>query len=171
MLEAKADLESVSLTLQLHHRRLDELFDRVEIASEIGAWSEARREFGLFRTALEEHFRIEEDFMFPSFEAFTRALGGPTEAMRADHRELCDFLDVIEGLLREEQSIGEVSAMFEALLETHHAKEEQGLYPLFERHAPPEAYSALDSELRTLEVETKSPHSGPYEPARRALPA
>ncbi len=155
MLEAQVEAETVSLALELHHRRLDELFDRVAIATEIGSWSEARREFGQFRAALEEHFRIEEDFMFPSFEAFTRALGGPTAAMRVEHREMLRFLDVIEGLLRDEQPIGEMVAAFEALLDTHNAKEEQGLYPLFERHAPAEAYSALDRELRPVSSGTR----------------
>ena len=155
MLEAHVEPESVSLALELHHRRLDELFDGVEIAAEIGDWSEARREFGQFRAALEEHFRIEEDFMFPSFEAFTRALGGPTTAMRAEHREIARFLDVIEGLLRDEQPIGDIAAVFEAMLEAHNAKEEQGLYPLFERHAPPEAYSVLDRELRPVSAGTR----------------
>jgi iron-sulfur cluster repair protein YtfE (RIC family) len=155
MLEAHAEVESVSLMLELQHRRLDDLFDRVEIATEIGSWSEARREFGLFRTALEEHLRIEEEFMFPSFEAFTRALGGPTAAMRDEHREICRFLDAIEGLLGDEQPIGELVAAFEGLLERHNAKEEQGLYPMFERHAPAEAYSALDRELRSVAPGTK----------------
>lgn len=150
MLEVQAEVESVSLMLQLHHRRLDELFDRVEIATEIGSWSEARPKLGKVRPSLEEHFRIEEEFMFPSFEAFTRALGGPTAAMRAEHREIGRFLDVIERLLRDEQPLGEIGAAFEAILDTHNAKEEQSLYPLFERHAPPEAYSALDLELRPL---------------------
>jgi len=155
MLEAHAEVESVSFMLELQHRRLDDLFDRVEIATEIGSWSEAMREFGQFRTALEEHLRIEEDFMFPSFEAFTRALGGPTAAMREEHGELTRLLDVIEGLLGDEQPIDEIGASFEALLETHNAREEQGLYPLFERHAPAEAYAALDRELRSLAPGTR----------------
>lgn len=113
------------------------------------------RELGQFRTAPEQHFRLEEDFMFPSFEAFTRALGGPTAAMRDEHRELTRLLDVIEGLLGDERPIDEIGASFEALLETHNAREEQGLYPLFERHAPAEAYSALDRELRALGAGTK----------------
>jgi iron-sulfur cluster repair protein YtfE (RIC family) len=117
--------------------------------------SEAMRELGQFRTAPEQHFRLEEDFMFPSFEAFTRALGGPTAAMRDEHRELTRLLDVIEGLLGDERPIDEIGASFEALLETHNAREEQGLYPLFERHAPAEAYSALDRELRALGAGTK----------------
>ena len=80
--QAEVESESVSLILQLHHRRLDELFDLVEIATEIGSWSEGTREFGHFRTALEEHFRIEEDFMFPSFEAF-HARAGRTDRCHA----------------------------------------------------------------------------------------
>lgn len=155
MLATHAEAESVSLMLELQHRRLDDLFDRLEIAIEIGSWSEARREFGQFRAALEEHLRIEEEFMFPSFEAFTRALGGPTAAMRDEHREMGRFLDAIEGLLGDEQPIGEIVAAFEGLLERHNAKEEQGLYPLFERHAPAEAYSALDRELRSVSAGMK----------------
>ena len=142
--------QDASLILELQHRRLDEMLGRVEIAFEIGAWSEAQNLFGGFQAELDEHIRIEEDLMFPSFEAFTRGTGGPTTVMRREHHDIGRCVDLIEDLLQDEQPIGEQLEFLEALLSGHNAKEEQVLYPLFERHAPPEAYAALVKELRPL---------------------
>ena len=61
---------SPSLILELHHRRLDEMLERIAIEIELASWGEARLLFARFRGELEEHIRIEEQVMFPSFEAF-----------------------------------------------------------------------------------------------------
>ena len=140
----------VSLVLELHHRRLDDMLDRVEMDVEIGNWSEARTAFARFQAELAEHMRIEESMMFPSFEAFSRSPGGPTAVMRAEHGQIRQFLTVLEGLLGDEQPIDEATSALETLLTAHNAKEERVIYPMFERHAPPEAYWALDLELRSL---------------------
>jgi iron-sulfur cluster repair protein YtfE (RIC family) len=140
----------VSLVLELHHRRLDEMLDRVEMAVEVGSWTEARTGFAQFQLELEEHIRIEEEMMFPSFEAFARSPGGPTTVMRAEHRRIRGVLTTLEELLGDEQPIDEATSELEALLSAHNAKEEQVICPMFERHAPPEAYAALNLELRPL---------------------
>ena len=70
--------------------------------------------------------------------------------MRREHHDIGRCVDLIEDLLQDEQPIGEQLEFLEALLSGHNAKEEQVLYPLFERHAPPEAYAALVKELRPL---------------------
>jgi iron-sulfur cluster repair protein YtfE (RIC family) len=140
----------LSLVLEHHHRRLDEMLDHVEMAVEVGSWGEARRSFAQFQAELGEHIRIEEELLFPSFEAFTRAVGGPAAVMRAEHRQIEDFVALLEQLLRDEQPIADASTALETLLAGHNAKEERFVYPLFERHAPPDAYAALDLELRPL---------------------
>jgi iron-sulfur cluster repair protein YtfE (RIC family) len=140
----------VSLILELHHRCLDEMLDHVEMSVEIGNWDEARIGFAAFQTELEEHMRLEEGLMFPSFEAFTRSPGGPTAVMRAEHDEIRTLLTVLEGFLCDEQPIDDATTALETLLASHNAKEEQVVYPMFERHAPAEAYAALDHELRPL---------------------
>ncbi|HLK93190.1 MAG TPA: hemerythrin domain-containing protein [Polyangia bacterium] len=136
--------------LELHHRRLDEMLDRVEMAVEIGSWSDARSGFACFQSELETHMRIEEDLMFPSFEAITGPGFGPPAVMRAEHGQIQGLLTAIEGLLRDEQSIDEAAGTLEMLLSAHNAKEERIVYPMFERHAPGEAYLALDLELKRL---------------------
>jgi hypothetical protein len=70
--------------------------------------------------------------------------------MRAEHDEIRNLLTVLEGFLCDEQPIDDATSALETLLSAHNAKEEQVVYPMFERHAPPEAYAALDHELRPL---------------------
>jgi iron-sulfur cluster repair protein YtfE (RIC family) len=142
--------QPVSLVLELHHRRLDEMLDRVKKAVDIGSWSDARSGFARFQSELETHMRIEEDLMFPSFEAITGTGFGPPAVMRAEHGQIRGLLTSIEGLLRDEQAIDEAAGALETLLPAHNTKEERIVYPMFERHAPGEAYLALDLELKRL---------------------
>ena len=142
--------ETASLILELHHRRIDEMLDGVEIAIEIGSWGEARSLFARFRGELEEHIRIEEQLMFPSFEAFMRTMAGATAVMRAEHGQIAGCLDAVEESLDVETLDVDALDELEALLASHNVKEERVLYPAFERHAPPEAYRALLGDLRPL---------------------
>jgi iron-sulfur cluster repair protein YtfE (RIC family) len=141
---------SVSELLEAHHRRLDDILERVEIALEVGNPGDARRQFALFRSDLEEHIRIEEELMFPSFDALMGPSRGPTAVMRAEHAAILANVDAIEEELADGQSPGD--ALFDLLtrLETHNGKEELVLYPTFERIAPPEAYAALAAEVNAL---------------------
>jgi iron-sulfur cluster repair protein YtfE (RIC family) len=152
---AESSSSPVTLVLERHHRRLDEMLDRVEMDVEVGSWSEARRRFAQFQTEMDEHIRLEEELMFPAFEAFARATGGPTAVMRVEHREIQGLIGLLEQLLRDEQPIADVSTALESLLGAHNAKEERVLYPLFERHAAPSVYAALDLELRPLIGQSK----------------
>lgn len=142
--------QSASLSLELHHRRMDQLLDRVEIALDLPSWSEARSLFARFRAELDEHIRIEEQVMFPTFEAFVRLTGGPTAIMRREHAEIARCLDDIEDRLASERTADDAIEQLAAMLASHNAKEECVLYPMFERHAPDEAYSTLTRELRSL---------------------
>jgi hemerythrin-like domain-containing protein len=141
---------SVSAMLEAHHRRLDDILEGVEIAIESGNASEARRQFALFRGGLDEHIRIEEELMFPSFEAIMGRLRGPTAVMRGEHAAILAAADVVDGLLVDGRVADEAVADLMALLETHNGKEELVLYPTFERIAPPEAYAALAAEVSAL---------------------
>ena len=151
MTRALVSEERVSVALELHHRRLDDILDRVEIDVEVGDWSEARRGFSLFRRELHEHMRIEEELLLPSLELPARpASESPMMMIRAEHAEIRGFLDAIERLLDHEQPIGDATDALESFLAAHHAREERLLFPMFERMAPPEAYEALANELRPL---------------------
>jgi iron-sulfur cluster repair protein YtfE (RIC family) len=142
--------EPVSVALELHHRRLDDMLDRVEIDVEAGSWSEARRGFALFRRELEEHLRLEEELLLPALGPGSQVGDGPAFVVRAEHPQIRELLEIVEIALENEYPIGEVTDALEATLADHNLSEERVLYPLFEQLATPEAYAAAVSELRPL---------------------
>jgi hypothetical protein len=142
--------EPVSVALELHHHRLDDMLDRIEIDVEAGNWSEARRGFSLFRRELEEHMRLEEDLLLPALGMTSLVEGGAAALMRGEHSLIRELLEVIESGLENEWPIGEATDALEATLADHNANEERLLYPMFERTATPEAYAAVAFELRPL---------------------
>ena len=142
--------EPVSVALELHHHRLDDMLDRIEIDVEAGNWSEARRGFSLYRRELEEHMRLEEEILLPAVGLSWQVNYGPPAVLRADHTRIRELLDVVEVGLENEYPIGEATDALEAMLADHNAKEEHLLYPMFERLATPQAYAAATFELRPL---------------------
>jgi iron-sulfur cluster repair protein YtfE (RIC family) len=142
--------EPVSVALELHHHRLDDMLDRIEIDVEAGNWSEARRGFLLFRRELEEHMRLEEDLLLPAVGLKLQIDGGAADLVRTEHPLIRELLEVIAVGLENEYPIGEATDALEATLADHNAKEERLLYPMFERTATPEVYAAVTFELRPL---------------------
>jgi iron-sulfur cluster repair protein YtfE (RIC family) len=161
--------EPVSVALELHHHRLDDMLDRIAIDVETGSWSEARRAFSLFRYELEEHMRLEEELLLPALGVGPHADDGPAAVMRAEHPVLRELLEVIEIGLENEYPIGEATETLEKTLADHNVKEERLLYPLFERMATPEAYAAAFFELRPLLGPAAAPH--PQRPGDEGRPA
>ena len=51
-----ADYE-VSYRLDVHGRKLEEMLGRIDLAVDVGNWSEARRRFVLFRDELDRQFK------------------------------------------------------------------------------------------------------------------
>ena len=142
--------EPVSVALELHHHRLDDMLDRIEIDVEAGNWGEARRGFSLFRRELEEHMRLEENLLLPALGMTLQVEGGAAALMRAEHPLIRELLEMIEIGLENECPIGEATDALEVTLADHNANEERLLYPMFERMATPEAYAAVAFELRPL---------------------
>jgi hypothetical protein len=150
MTDTTTEDEPVSLALELHHHRLDDMLERIEIDVEAGDWSEARRGFSLFRRELEEHMHLEEEVLVPALGLSWRVDDGPPALIRADHARIRELLEVVEVGLEDESPIGKATDALEATLADHNAKEECFLYPLFERLAAPEAYAAVAFGLRPL---------------------
>jgi iron-sulfur cluster repair protein YtfE (RIC family) len=142
--------EPVSVALELHHHRLDDMLDRVEIDVEAGSWSEARRGFSLFRRELEEHMRLEEELLLPALGLGPQVKDGPAAVIRVEHPLIRELLEAIELGLENEYPIGGLTDVLEARLADHNLNEERLLYPMFERMATPEAYASVVFELRPL---------------------
>jgi len=145
-----ANLEAgVSAFFAEDHRHCDEIWAEVE-----GAGDDAGKlsvSFGRFHAAMERHLRMEEEVLFPAFEAATGMRGmGPTEVMRHEHRQMRALLSdmasaVTEGRRDALLDLGDTLMM---LIQQHNVKEEGMLYPMSDAHLSAE-WPALTAKLRT----------------------
>lgn len=130
------------------HRRSDESFLAVESAVAAGDWATAARSWEAFQAILRHHFAMEEEVLFPAFEAQTGSAGGPTAVMREDHGQIRAILDGLAARLE-----GADAAGFAGLAETlmimtqqHNMKEEQVLYPMADQTLPDAARVVSDMQ-------------------------
>ncbi|MGH7673776.1 MAG: hemerythrin domain-containing protein, partial [Gemmatimonadales bacterium] len=81
--------EGLTQLLGLDHRRLDGILADAKRRLAAGDVARARVRFAEFRSGLERHIAMEEEIVFPAFEALSGAAGGgPTRVMRAEHAEI-----------------------------------------------------------------------------------
>jgi iron-sulfur cluster repair protein YtfE (RIC family) len=114
------------------HRTCDILFAEAENAAAQCRWSAASEAFERFATAIEEHFRAEEETLFPRFEAATGMSSGPTAIMRAEHREMREQMAVMRDAIArgdDDEYAGESETLL-ILMQQHNMKEENILYPM-----------------------------------------
>lgn len=115
------------------HDRLDELFHQFQ-ALKSSDRVRAAQNFREFKSGLEQHIVWEEEILFPSFERKFGPLGGPTEVMRWEHREIRKYLDAIAAKLAQNDYDTEVEEMgLQAVLCPHNHKEESILYPMIDQ--------------------------------------
>jgi hemerythrin-like domain-containing protein len=130
------------------HRRCDELWTRVEAAGEEGAESIAAA-WRRFDRSLRGHLAMEEELLFPAFEAATGMTdSGPTFVMRMEHDQMRGLLDQMGAALER----GDQNALLDQgdtllmLIQQHNQKEEGMLYPMSERALASE-WPALHARL------------------------
>ncbi len=125
------------------HDRLDGLFKEFQQAANSKP-AEAKKLFSDFSSGLKRHIIWEEEILFPIFEERTGINeGGPTEAMRHEHKQIKGFLEEIQGKL----SAGEDSTSAEQgllnVLSEHNMKEEHILYPMIDEKLNEEETEAV----------------------------
>ncbi len=122
---------TVTAALQHHHRHCDSLFAEAERTAAQGEWESCAAAFGEFATQLEQHFRTEEEILFPAFEAATGMMQGPTQVMRMEHAQMRSLLERLQGTLatRDADGFGGDAETLLILMQQHNMKEESILYP------------------------------------------
>jgi iron-sulfur cluster repair protein YtfE (RIC family) len=142
--------ESVTSYLAWDHDRLDEGLRSVSSAVGKGRFAEAAAGYEEFEHGLLRHLRIEEELIFPVFEARSGMLNGPTDVMRDEHRQVRMALALMRrGLLQADaNAYGDGLRFFESVLPDHNAKEEHILYPTLDRLLRPAERAALVSRLQ-----------------------
>lgn len=125
-------MDSIQETMTDDHRRCDDLFAESEEFVANDSWDAGASRFEEFAAALERHFRMEEEVLFPRFEESTGTTGGPTEVMRSEHAQMRLLLeDLAEsvGNRDSEGYLGHAETLL-IIMQQHNVKEEQMLYPM-----------------------------------------
>ncbi len=121
--------------LSTDHRACDEQFAAAEEAVAQKQWERAKRDFGRFETAMERHFAMEEQVLFPAFEARTGMSSGPTQLMRMEHEQMRTLIREMGKALEtsdQPRYLG-LSETLNMLMQQHNVKEESMLYPMSDR--------------------------------------
>lgn len=142
--------DTVTAYLSWDHDRLDALLQSVRTWVEGGKWEHARRTFAEFDRGLDRHIRLEEEILFPLFEA-RAGMTGPTAVMREEHQLIRGVLAVIGAAIGHADGRGfqDGLAALAAVLPPHNEKEEQVLYPTTDRILPEAERTKLASRLQS----------------------
>jgi iron-sulfur cluster repair protein YtfE (RIC family) len=122
--------ESVTAYLSWDHDRLEGLLNEASLKVDSGRLKEARESYRAFESGLSRHIRMEEELLFPVFEA-RMGMAGPTAVMRLEHREIEKAMKIMrEGLEEEDpQAFRKGLDFLGTVLPDHNSKEEHILYP------------------------------------------
>jgi iron-sulfur cluster repair protein YtfE (RIC family) len=149
MLSQQQETQSVTEYLAADHRRIDAVIADIGAMIEDNELERADSCFGDLDAALRRHIHIEEEILFPIFEAAV-GLSGPTSVMRFEHRKIEGWLDELKGALFESSRPRASTAMAELVqvLEQHNHKEEAVLYPRTDAALSPAERRDLVSRLK-----------------------
>ena len=128
-------MQTISLTLSSDHHRCDELFAQAEDAAAAKDWDKSAAAFQQFHQGMVRHFAMEEEVMFPAFEARTGMTMGPTQMMRTEHRQMEQLFQAMADALQARDSenyLGQSETLL-MLMQQHNLKEENILYPMAEQ--------------------------------------
>jgi iron-sulfur cluster repair protein YtfE (RIC family) len=127
----RGQFDSITRYLCWDNDRLDGLLGEVTRRVETGHFGAASCLFAAFDEGLRHHMRIEEEILFPLFEARTGLPNGPTATMRAEHIVIAAELVRMRLALQSVDVSGYAAGLeqLHELLSQHGDKEEQVLYP------------------------------------------
>ena len=125
-------MTSISKFMENNHRECDHLFAVAEESVANGKWQKAHSEFDAFRSETERHLKMEEEVLFPAFDAKTGMEGGPTHVMRSEHQQMRKVIDDMAQALgnKDGDAYLGLSETLMVLMQQHNMKEENILYPM-----------------------------------------
>ncbi|MDE2344239.1 MAG: hemerythrin domain-containing protein [Betaproteobacteria bacterium] len=147
-------MSRISQYLSAEHYQCDNLFAETESAVAEARWEQATPLYEQFRRETEQHFRREEEVLFPAFEQASGMAGGPTEVMRGEHSQMRRLLSRLDHALASRdagQFLGEAETLL-TLMQQHNLKEENVLYRLASQTLAGQA-DLLLGKMQALEAE------------------
>jgi iron-sulfur cluster repair protein YtfE (RIC family) len=145
-----ATFDSVAAYLSLDHRRLDALVREGQVHVSDARWPQALTSQAQLERALERHVRLEEEIVFPLFEARSGIVDGPTAVMRDEHRCLRRALAMMRAGIEARDGAAHADALLflNSIRPAHDAKEERILYPLIDRLLAPADRARVAARLQ-----------------------
>jgi hemerythrin-like domain-containing protein len=125
-------MTTISSFMADDHQRCDRLFAEAEEQVANGQWEAAASSFDEMHKAIEHHFSMEEEVLFPTFEEVTGSSMGPTQIMRHEHEQMRQLFTQMAKAVENRQTddyLGASETLL-VLMQQHNAKEEQILYPM-----------------------------------------
>ncbi len=125
-------MSEAMMKLVKQHQECDDQLNRVEVALNKQDFASAGRNFRLFNEQLEDHFRIEEERLFPAFENATGMTNGPTVVMRSEHTEIRALRDQLMNEIEAADAASALASLetMNVFIQQHNVKEENILYPM-----------------------------------------
>jgi iron-sulfur cluster repair protein YtfE (RIC family) len=127
-------MNSLEKFMSTDHKACDDAFASAEEAALNSQWSQAETVFNRYRSAMERHFRMEEELLFP---ALLNGGGpaGPVQVMLMEHAQMNDLIDQLATALagKNSKAYGGISETLLIVMQQHNLKEEQILYPIADR--------------------------------------
>lgn len=139
-------MSSISKFMENNHRECDHLFAVAEESVANRKWQKAQAEFNAFRSETERHLTMEEEVLFPAFDAKTGMEGGPTNVMRSEHQQMRKVIDDMAQAFGNNDGdtyLG-LSETLMVLMQQHNMKEEQMLYRMMDQALGTEADNLLE---------------------------
>ncbi|MDP2762714.1 MAG: hemerythrin domain-containing protein [Sideroxyarcus sp.] len=113
------------------HKACDDEFAHAEEAVLDNKWNEAGTAFNRFHHAMTQHFRMEEEILFPALQS-AGGPAGPVQIMLMEHAQMNDLFEQMAIALaaKDAQSYGGIAETLLIVMQQHNHKEEQILYPI-----------------------------------------
>ena len=145
-------MDTITTFARREHRRLDAILQRVSAEVEAGQMEAARASCDAFHRGLCLHTAIEEQLLFPLFEARSGMVGGPTATLRQEHREIQAAVRSMCEALRHDDAarFREGLRLLEMVRPEHESKEEHVLYPTTDHMLSDRDCAAIAERLERL---------------------
>ncbi|DAB40529.1 MAG TPA: hemerythrin HHE cation-binding protein [Sulfurovum sp. UBA12169] len=129
---------NISHYMKGEHRLCDDYFAKAEEAASKKDWEEATKQFEIFAHETLQHFKKEEEVLFPAFEKQTGSTEGPTAVMRYEHEQVKGLIGKMASAIIDEDMDAclSLAESMMILLQQHNMKEEQMLYAMCDNILP-----------------------------------
>ncbi|MCK5110128.1 MAG: hemerythrin domain-containing protein [Arcobacteraceae bacterium] len=134
--------------MKADHRACDAEFANMENAVADENWAEANTLFEKFGSDLIHHFNMEEEVMFPGFEARSESAHcNPTPVMIMEHTQMRQLVKdmAVELEAKNKDKFFGLSETLMMTMQQHNMKEEQMMYPMIDEAMENEGDMLLES--------------------------